>query len=57
MKRHSLVQLAFKSAWFFKNTNFAILKFIYFQFLTPNKQMMVFFRTRLGKTLIWQKFS
>ena len=32
-------------------------KFTYFQFSTPNKQTMVFFRTRLGKILIWQKCS
>ena len=49
-KRHNLVQLVFKS-------NFALLKFIYFQFQTLNKQMMVFFRTRLRKILIWQTFS
>ena len=30
-------------------------KLIYFQFETPNKQMMVFFRTRMGKILILQK--
>ena len=42
---------------FFKKTKFAILKFIYSHFQTPNKQLIVFFRTRLGKILIWQKFS
>ena len=57
MKRHNLVHFVSKSACFFKKTNFAILKFIYLQFQTPNKQMVVFFKTRLGKNLIWQIFS
>lgn len=28
---------------------------IHFYFKTPNKQMLVYFRTRPGKCLIWQK--
>ena len=44
MKRHNLVQLVFQ-----ENKIYTILKFIYFDFETPNKQMMVFFQTRLGK--------
>ena len=47
----------FKIGLFFKKNFFAILNFIYFQFLTPNKQIIVFFRTRPGEILIWQKFS
>ena len=42
---------------FFNKTKFAILKFIYFPFQTLNEQMIVFFQIRLGKILIWQKFS
>ena len=56
MERHSLVQFVFKSACFSRK-KFAILKIIYFHFQSPKKQMMVFFRTRLGEILIWQKLS
>ena len=42
---------------FFMKTNFEILQLIYFQFEALNKQMMVFFRTRLGTNLISQKLS
>ena len=56
MKRHSLVQFLFKSDCFSRKQNITILKFIHFHFQTPKKQMMVFFLTRLGKILIWQKF-
>ena len=57
MKCHNLVQFFLKISLFFRKTKFTILKFIYFHFETLNKQMMVFFHKRLGKTLIWQKFS
>ena len=40
-----------------KKTKFTLLKSIYFHFMTSTKQMLVFFRTRLGKILIWQKSS
>ena len=33
-----------------------MLKFIYFQFETANKQMMVIFSNKAGKIFIWQKF-
>ena len=36
--------------------NFKIHLFSFLHY-TPNKQMRVFFRTRLEKILIWQKFS
>ena len=42
---------------FFKRTKFTVLKFIHFRFQTQNKQMRVFFQTRMGNILIWQKFS
>ena len=41
--------VCFQISLFFKKTNFAILKFIYFQFSTPNKQMMVFFLNKTGE--------
>ena len=34
-----------------------LLKSIYFHFKTPTKNISVFFRTKLGKGFIWQKFS
>ena len=40
---------------FFKKTKFTLLISIYFHFKTPTKQMLVFFRARLSKRLIWQK--
>ena len=42
---------------FLKKTKFTLLKSIYFHFMTSTKQMLVFFQTRLGKILIWQKSS
>ena len=49
-KRHNLAQISM----FFKKAKLTLLKSIYFHFKTLNKQMLVFFQTRLGKTLIWQ---
>ena len=52
-KRHSLVESVFKSACFLRKQILQILTLIYFQFNTPNKQMMMFFRIGLEKVLIW----
>ena len=53
MKRHSLVQISM----FFKKTNFTLSKSIYFHFKMPPKSMVVIFRTRMGRSLIWQNSS
>lgn len=53
MKHHSLVQISL----FFKKTKFALLKSNYFHFKTPNTQKSVFFKTKPGKSLIWQRGS
>ena len=42
---------------FFKKTKFTLLKFIYFHYKTPPKQILVFFQIILGKSLIWEKSS
>ena len=42
---------------FFKTTKFTLLKCISFHFKTPTKQILVVFRTKLGKSLICQKSS
>ena len=34
--------------------NFSLLKFIYFHFKTPKKEILAFFK-KTGETLIWQK--
>ena len=39
---------------FFKKTQFALLKSIYFNFKAPTKQMLAIFQTRLRKSLLWQ---
>ena len=57
MKRQRLVQFVFKSVCFLRSQICDIKIHLFSILKTPNKQMMVFFRTRLGKTLIWQKFS
>ena len=33
------------------------MKPIYLYFKTPTKQKLIFFRTRMTKSLIWQKYS
>ena len=38
-------------------TKFTLLKFIHFHSKTRTKQIIVFSRRRLGKSLIWQNFS
>ena len=50
-KRHNLVQ----TSMFFKKTKFIPLKSINFHFKTPTKQVLIIFRTKLGKAVIWQK--
>ena len=53
MKCHSREQINL----FFKKTKFKHLKSIYFNFKTTIKQMLVFFQTKLVKSLILQRFS
>ena len=38
-------------------TKFTVLKFIHFHSKTRTKQIIIFSRRRLGKSLIWQNFS
>ena len=38
-------------------TKFTLLKFIHFHSKTRTKQIIIFSRRRLGKSLIWQNFS
>ena len=39
----------------FKKIKFTLLKYIYYQFKAPTKQILVFFSNKTVKISIWQK--